>query len=54
MHFEDFWNIFMPNIGEDLKKSYHLSVGPLVFCHLVNLALVIAIHSQRWLDESLR
>ena len=29
-HFGDFRNIFLPNIGEDQKKSYDLSAGPLV------------------------
>ena len=28
-HFEDFRNIFLPNIGEDQKKSYDFSSGPL-------------------------
>ena len=28
-HFGDFRNIFLPKIGEDQKKSYDLSVGPL-------------------------
>ena len=28
-HFGDFRNIFLPNIGEDHKKSYDLSAGPL-------------------------
>ena len=28
-HFGDFSNIFLPNIGEVQKKSYHLSAGPL-------------------------
>ena len=28
-HFEDFRNIFLLNIGEDQKKSHHLSVEPL-------------------------
>ena len=27
-HFEDFHNIFLPNIGEDQKTSYDLSAGP--------------------------
>ena len=27
-HFEDFRKIFLPNIGEDQKKSHHLSAGP--------------------------
>ena len=26
-HFGDFRNIFLPNIGEDLQKSYDLSAG---------------------------
>ena len=28
-HFGDFRNIFLPNIGEDQKKSYDLSAGSL-------------------------
>ena len=28
-HFGDFRNIFLPNIGEDHKKSYDFSAGPL-------------------------
>ena len=28
-HFGDFRNIFLPNIGENQKKSYDLSAGPL-------------------------
>ena len=28
-HFGDFRNFFMPNIGEDQKKSYDFSAGPL-------------------------
>ena len=28
-HFGDFRNIFLPNIGEDQKKSYDFSSGPL-------------------------
>ena len=27
--FGDFRNIFLPNVGEDQKKSYHFSVEPL-------------------------
>ena len=27
-HFGDFRNIFLPNIGEDQKKSYNFSAGP--------------------------
>ena len=27
-HLGDFRNIFLPNIGEDQKKSYDLSAGP--------------------------
>ena len=29
-HFGDFRNFFLPNIGEDQKKSYDFSLGPLV------------------------
>ena len=28
-HFGDFCNMFLPNIGEDQKKSYNFSSGPL-------------------------
>ena len=28
-HFGDFCNIFLPNVGEDHKKSYDFSAGPL-------------------------
>ena len=28
-HFKDLRNIFQPNIGEDQKKSHHLSAEPL-------------------------
>ena len=31
-HFENFGNIFQPNISEDQKKSYHLSAVPLAHC----------------------
>ena len=44
-HFGDFRNIFQPNVGEDQKKSYHLSVGPLALCHMVSPALVIALRT---------
>ena len=27
-HFGDFRNIFLPNVGEDQKKSYDFSAGP--------------------------
>ena len=27
-HFEDFPNIFLPNIGEEQKKSHDFSAGP--------------------------
>ena len=40
--FRDFSNIFLPNIGKNQKKSYHLSEGLLALRHMVNLALVIA------------
>ena len=29
VHFGDFRNIFLPNTGEDQKKAYDLSAGPL-------------------------
>ena len=41
----DYRNIFPPNIGEDQKKSYHMSAGLLALAHVVNPALVIAIRS---------
>ena len=44
-HFKDFRNIFLPNIGEDQKKSHHFSAKPLlVLCYImVNPAVVIAL-----------
>ena len=46
-HFGDFRNIFLPNIGENQKKSYELSAGPQkVMRHImVNPALVNALRS---------
>ena len=38
----DFRNIFLPNTGEDQKKSY-LSAEPLALCHMLNLSLVITL-----------
>ena len=38
----DLRSIFLPNVGEDQKKSHHLNAGPLALCHTVNLARVIA------------
>ena len=46
-YFGDYCNIFLPNIGEDQKKSYHLSAGPLALRHMVNLDLVIAFGSLK-------
>ena len=49
-HFGDFCNIFLPNIGEDQKKSYTISArGPeLVLRHImVNPTLINALHSQK-------
>ena len=40
----DFRNIFLPNTGEDQKKS-HMSAGPLTLCHVLNPSLVIALRS---------
>ena len=45
-HFVDYRTIFLPNIGEDQKKFYHLSAGPLLALpYMVNLVLVIALCS---------
>ena len=33
--------------------SYHLSAGHLALCHVVNTVLVIALCSQKRLDEGL-
>ena len=46
-HFKDFCNIFLPNIGEDQKKSYDLSAGPQLILHhiIVNVALINALLS---------
>ena len=52
-HFVDFHYIFRPTISEDQKKFYHLSAGLQELCHMVNPALVIAVHSKkvRWGPE---
>ena len=42
---KEFRNIFLPNIGEDQKKSNHQSAGPIVLCHVVNTSLVITLRS---------
>ena len=44
-HFRNFCSVFLPNIGEDRKKSYYLSGWPLALCHMVNPAQVIALRS---------
>ena len=44
-HFADFRDIFLLDIGEDQKKSHHLSAGPLALYYMVNPALVIALRS---------
>ena len=49
-HFEDFRNTFLPNIGEDQKKSYDFSAGHLagtaVLRHIMeNLALINALRT---------
>ena len=38
----DFCNIFLPNKGEDQKKSY-MSAEPLALCHVLNPSLIIAL-----------
>ena len=52
-YFGDFCNIFLSNIGEDQKKSHHLSAGPLALWHMLNPALVIALRLSKGLDEGL-
>ena len=48
-HFGDFPNIFLPDIGEDQKKSYDLSAGPQAgtasYCG--KSALINALRSQK-------
>ena len=47
-HFGDFRNIFLPNVGEDHKKSNDLSAGPLAGTApyiVVNPGLVNALRS---------
>ena len=39
-------NIFLPNVGEDQKKSYHLNAGPLAQYDVVNPALVYYVHKK--------
>ena len=48
-HFGDFRNIFLPNIGEDQKKSYDFSSGPLASTGyiMVNPTLINALRSQK-------
>ena len=41
----NFRNIFLPNTGEDQKKSYRLSAGPLALFRISNPSLVIALRS---------
>ena len=42
-HFGDFRKFFLPNIGEDKKKSHHLSGRPWHCAHRINSALVVAL-----------
>ena len=47
-HFGDFCNIFLPNLGEDQKKSLTISArGVWLILHLImeNLALINALRS---------
>ena len=46
-HFENFRNIFLPNIGEKTKKVLPAERGPLALCHMVNPTLVIALRSEK-------
>ena len=43
--FGDFYDMFLPNIGNAKKKSFHLSTEPLALCLIVNPALVFALRS---------
>ena len=49
----EFRNIFLPNTGEDQKKSCHLSAVPLALCHMVNPSLVITLRSPKRLEDGL-
>ena len=50
----DFRNIFLLNTDEDQKKkSYHLSLGLLALCHMLNSSLVIALRSQKMSNRAL-
>ena len=49
-NFVDFRNIFLPNVGEDQKKFYDFSSGPVagILRHImVNPALINALRSQK-------
>ena len=41
----NFRNIFLPNTGEDQKKSYRLSAGHLALFRISNPSLIIALRS---------
>ena len=41
----NFRNIFLPNTGEDQKKSYRLRAGLLALFRISNTSLVIALRS---------
>ena len=44
-YFGDFCNIFLPNLGEDQEKVLRSEHGAMAMCHMVNLAVVIALRS---------
>ena len=46
-HFGDFRNIFLPNIGEDQKKYYDFSSGPLARTYYGKTALINELRSQK-------
>ena len=48
-HFGDFCNIFWPNIGENQKKSYDFSSGPLagITSYYDKYGLINALSSQK-------
>ena len=53
-NFRDFCYIFLPNIGEDQKKSSHLSAGPLELSHTGNSPYSYRITFMKRLGDCLR
>ena len=53
-HFRDFREIFLPNVGEGQKKSYHLSARPLALLPYGKSAPGYCIAFMKRLDEGLK